>query len=354
MDKTNINRTIFNKIKDDLRDYGCEDKEVERFLIDWDSQRREFSERQKEAIKIIRRAMSVNSKGRLIPHLEKLARIEYDIRRLEPRLRDHVVHATLSFFLGIYINREFLRNSLDDFQWKVAGLFHDIGYPVQLAGNLLRSLSDTTNKIRRHFGFPFPEIYFGIVPVNFENLKNNLNSLDLIQDCLSKWKLLIDVKKEYDEITDSGRVCHGIVSSLAILNAIDVMYQKYNPRREHDDVRVNDTDPDTNWNQKYFENDIIPACSAIFIHNLPTKCFVNAKINRSDAPLAYLLKLSDCLQEWERPSLENPAGIPATKFDIKIRKGRLVLTANISNDRKSKIREEISSSLADSANIEIQ
>ena len=141
----------------------------------------------------------------------------------------------------------------------------------------------------------------------------------------------------------SGDICHGMISSLAILYVIDLMYQKYNPKRKYSDiygVRSN-----INWNQTYFERDVISACSAIYIHNLPNRCFADAKIDCSKAPVAFLLKLSDCLQEWERPSLTNPKGFSAAQFDIKIDNDQLIFHADISDDKKKKIKDEISSSL---------
>ena len=148
---------------------------------------------------------------------------------------------------------------------------------------------------------------------------------------------------EYDKIIDSGDIDHGIISSLAILYIIDLMYQKYNPKREDRDVYVPSTN--INVNQKYFEGDVVSACTAIYIHNLPKRSFVNSKINRSKAPVAFLLKLSDCLQDWERPSKINPTGFSATKFDIKIDNDQLIFQADIPDDKKKQIKDEISSSL---------
>ena len=338
----NINETLLKETDIYLYNYDCNRSEIEHFLI----YRGTFLERQQEAIRIIESIMTRHRKAELLHYVTELARVEHGIRELEPWVRDHVVHALLTFVLGSYINEKFLRplfTPVDVFQWKLAGMFHDVGYPVEIANDILKPFTDKINDIKRTFDVSSPDVYFKVVPVGLENLKNNKNSFDLIQKRLNEWDLQIDSRKEYDKIIDSGNIDHGIISSLAILYVIDLMYQKYNPKREYKDVYV----PDTNIivNQEYFERDVVSACTAIYIHNLPKRSFVNSKIDRSKAPVAFLLKLSDCLQDWERPSKTTPTGFSATKFDIKIDNDQLIFHADIPDDKKNKIEDEISSSL---------
>jgi hypothetical protein len=297
MIEMNINKTLLEGIRDELSKYGCEYEDVKNLLFN----EKRFPEKQKKAIEIIRKTIEKHGKEEIGLPMGELARIEYGIREVEPWLRDHVVHATLSFFLGIYINKKLLSDCVDKFQWKLAGLFHDIGYPVEVAGSLLRSFSGKINEIKRDYNGPSQHSYFNIVPVSLDNLTNDLNGLTLIQECLNRWKLHINATEEYKQMFNSESMCHGVLSSLIILNVIDAMYQKHNPGREHRDI----FDNNFNWNQENFDEYIIPACSAIFIHNLPKRCFAHAKIKLCDAPVAFLLKLSDCLQEWERPSFKN-------------------------------------------------
>jgi len=239
---------------------------------------------------------------------------------------------------------------VDDFQWKLAGLFHDVGYPAQIARDILRSFTEKINTIKRNLGARVPDVHFKVVPVGLENLTKNLNSFDLIQKRLDEWGLQINAREEYDQMIDSGDICHGMISSLAVLYVIDLIYQKCNPKRERSDIYADGSK--INCNQIYFEEDVIPACSAIYIHNLPNRCFAHAKIDRSKAPVAFLLKLSDCLQEWERPSLKNQTGFSATKFGIEIGNDQIIFHADIPEDKKSEIREKISSSLV-SPNVQI-
>lgn len=126
-----------------------------------------------------------------------------------------------------------------------------------------------------------------------------------------------------------------MISALVLLYVIDLMYQKNNPRREYKDIYSHrDGGRRINFNQENFEQKIAPACAAVYIHNLPDKCFSKAKIDRSKAPVAFLLKLSDCLQEWERPSYKDHEGLSAERFDIKIENENLVFQAQIPLDQK--------------------
>jgi hypothetical protein len=134
-----------------------------------------------------------------------------------------------------------------------------------------------------------------------------------------------------------------MISGLSILYVTDMMYQKYNPSRLRNDIFQRHSN--INWNQRYFEEAIIPACSAIFLHNLEKRCFQSAKIIMKQAPVAYLLKLSDVLQEWERPSFEKKKGISPDRFRIDILDDRLIFRADLSEDRKTRLKDELFSIL---------
>jgi len=339
-----INKTLFNEIASDFCKYDCYNSELEFFLLSQTT----FSERQKKAIDIIENIMTVHNKKNLLNHITILAKIEHEIKELESWVRDHVVHALLSFILGIYINEKFLINSsinnINDFQWKLAGLFHDIGYPIQIASDLMKIYhAKPINDLKIELGLSKDDIYYKTIPVGLEKLFNNKNSLDLFQECFVKWDLQISAHDEFDKMIKSNNIDHGIISSLSLVYIIDLLYQKFNPKRIFDNV--NSLKDNTNWNQEYFERDVIQAGAAIFLHNLSKKCFKKSKINRNKAPLAFLLKLSDCLQEWERPSRDNINGYPSSCFDIKIENKKLILTADIPSENKQKINNEIHSIL---------
>lgn len=302
-----------------LDNYGCSRIQIESFL----SAKETFLHRQKMAMEIIERIMVVHNKQDLLRCVVELARVEHGTQKLEPQARDHVVHALLSFILGIYLNENLADISVNAFQWKLAGLFHDVGYPVQIAKEtLLHPFAGKVNEIRKELGFR-ESVFFKVEPVGFEKLNNGVNAIDLIQDRLDDWHLKIVAREEFDQMIESGSVCHGIISTLAVLHVIDLLYQKFNPRREYRDIFVGRS-RNVNVNQRFFEGDVVSACSAIFIHNLPAKCFANSKIDRGNAPVAFLLKLSDCLQEWDRPSLKVSEGFLASHFSMCSEKNEIV------------------------------
>lgn len=286
--------------------------------------------------------MAAHGKQELLSCLADLAIVETKIRELEPWVRDHVVHALLTFILGIYINEEFIEkttgSSVNNFQWKLSGLLHDIGYPIEIAKSLMEPFGVTLNKLRRRFG-AVRAVTFPVIPFRLERLSNNKNSLHLIQQKFEDWELKIDAAREYSRMQRSDKVCHGIISSLALLNVIDTMYQHFNPERQYKTFYSPGSNID--WNQKYFEEDIVPACSAIFIHNLPLRCFKISKIDPFKAPLPFLLKLCDCLQDWERPSYERQTGLPADLFDIQIRNNNILFYADVPNEEKDKIKDSV-------------
>ena len=330
-----INDSLLDKISNHSSKYGFQYSEFQNFI-----KTEHFVEKQKNAINIIQDIMARHGKDQFRRHFVDLAKFEFGIRTLRPTHRDHVVHSMFSFILGIAINEYFLKPSnvhVDPFEWKLASLFHDIGYPIQVASRLLKPFTGNTNEIGKTFKSHDRNVNFKIVPEGFENLSNGENSFDLIQKRLDDWNIQIDAKKEYTDMIDSGGIDHGIISSLAVLNVIDLMYYEYNCDRIEEDIDVNGF----NFNQKCFNNHVVSACSAIYIHNLPLKCFKN-KISRNGAPVAFLLRLSDCLQEWGRPSGENINGLSPNDFYIEFNGSDLILNVDISNDvEKDEVIENI-------------
>lgn len=335
-----INAIIFDRIRNRTYNYGFAPWNVEDFL----TTPTDFLTRQGNAIDIIEGIMTAHGKQELLRHVVQLAKVEHGIGELEPWVRDHVVHALLSFLLGVFLNEHLLKPeglAVGAFQWKLAGLFHDVGYPAQVAKDILRPYTDEINSIKRALSVSRPDVFFSVVPVGLDELTNNVNSLDLVQEWLDRWQLRIDARAEYTHMVESGDVCHGMISSLSVLYIIDLMYQKYNPARAYVDIH---DPPSINWNQSYFENDVVPACAAVFVHNLPARCFRSAPIDRTCAPLPFLLRLSDCLQDWDRPSADDPVGASDDAFDIDVTPGRLLFTVT-DPDRRQRIAEEIASSV---------
>jgi len=123
----NINNKIKELIHDHTWNYGFWDDEYMGFF----NSNAGSDERQKQSIELIEKIMTTHGKEDLYKYLSELARIENGIRELEPWVRDHVSHSFLCYLLGIFINEYFLNDNfkihIDNFQWKLAGLFHDMG-----------------------------------------------------------------------------------------------------------------------------------------------------------------------------------------------------------------------------------
>jgi len=331
----NINEVLFSGVEEYFRRNDYLRQIIEEFLLT-------SPKRKEKAFEIIRRIMLPHGKEGLLSYMIRLAKIEYKIKELQPELRDHVIHAVLTFILGIYLKEKLFRPlkriPINTFQWEIASLFHDVAYPFEIAENVGRSFVNGFKDITEDIGISSPDIRYKGIITGLERLTDGINGIDLIQEQLEKWDLKIDAKEEYERNNSTGKICHGIISSLAILNIIDLLYKKFNPQRNRKLNRVNNID----WDQRHFENDIVPACSAIFVHNLPSSSFDKTRISFKKAPLAFLLKISDSLQEWERPSFKNKKGYSPSQFDMKFGNNQLIFVAGKAKDE---VENEIFESL---------
>lgn len=275
---------------------------------------------------IIKKLVESNGKKKIYLHIDKLHKIEKDTTSLTGK-RDHVIHALNTYLLGLYINDKYLATKVNEFKWKLTAPFHDIAYPIEIAAlhpeismpmtskEMVESYIDTMKNIEGVDNFNI--IVQNLVPKNVEKLTNKKNAFDYIQNQIRKWGLGVNVQKKYDTMISSNKICHGMFSALTVLHLIDSMYQKHNPERVEEYKPAEDSD----WNQEYFENDVVPACSAIFLHNLDKDAF--DKIDKNEAPLPYLLKLCDELQNWDRPGGKRKSE-PSENYGISIEDGNLI------------------------------
>ncbi len=328
MSATSINAKLTRAVSDYCDPYALDAGDLRRFI-----EAKDYRIKQGLALDMIHRSIRADANVNVWEPLERLAELERTITNLEAGPRDHVVHAMNLFILGIYINHEVFEKdvlpSVDPFQWKLAGLFHDNAYPVdiglKLAGTYSRYLDIDFEFSSRNLGMLKKRKWFWF----------RENGFDLIQRRLSEWKLKIDVHKAHDRAPS----CHGIVGALGLLRLLDRLYHEHNPRRLKKE-RFHDL---VDWNEKHFEDDIVSACSAIFIHNLDATWFRGAKIDPEVAPLPFLLKLSDSLQDWGRHSESDPDGIPAEEYDIDIINHKIMFRAPA--DRETRIISDLSESL---------
>lgn len=268
------------------------------------------SERLAEAKTLTRELVTAYGKATLGAFVDDLADLERGIFYRHPKHRDHVVHAVLTFVLGMYFNTG-LDLGVDPFQWLMASLFHDIGYVVEKGSEYrVQRWSEAVNKLRSA-AVPWsrPEDY-GHDPGQLEHLPSGRNAVCLIQGCMRDWCVDVSVSDYVQSQLTRDHPDHGVIGALTMLYAVDSLYSR-NPT----------------WHQTRFETDIVPACAAMMLHSMDWSRYGNnVRMSRTRAPLAYLLRLSDGLQEWERPSGGNRRGHPAADFAIAMEGDRLVFS----------------------------
>jgi len=226
-----INQTLLIETEPYLNQYDCEQHEVKRFLSRLDvyelpRNHQPFQERKRTLVAAFSAVMEPHGKKHLFEHISQLGQIEDAYNNVDLNHRDHVIHALLTFILGIYINEIYWGKignyTADKFQWEIASLFHDIGYTAQFANRTFQ----------QYFKYIKPTVSGApFLPPRFHELSKRINGLDVIQRQLNIWNLAIDVESEYRRMFKESKMNHGIISSLTILKRIDALYQKKNPER---------------------------------------------------------------------------------------------------------------------------
>ncbi|MCZ7404426.1 MAG: hypothetical protein O8C67_05790 [Candidatus Methanoperedens sp.] len=285
---------------------------------------------------LVKDLVKPHGKDQLYLHIAELYNVEKATMILTDRRRDHVIHALNTFLLGLYINDNFLVTKVHGFQWKLASLFHDIAYPLEISQEIIGSYLDKMRDIKNELDVESFNPVINLVPINFEKLTHNKNAFEYIQKKIDEWELDVNVRKRYADMISSNKICHGMLSALTVLLLVDRMYEKKNPDRKKQTVINGDY---IDWNQEDFENHIVSACSAIFVHNLSKDAF--KKIKKDKAPLPYLLKLCDELQTWQRPKNGLPNGDPPEKYSISIQSEKIIFKVKGEKDDADNISRKI-------------
>lgn len=279
-----------------------------------------FMKRQEKSIKIIEKILKEHGKEEIVKFFGELAQIEPRIQSLQPRVRDHIVHAINTFLLGVYIHEKVELSHIVHgkrydflFMWKLCGLTHDLGYPIEIAQNIENQFLNKVNDILGEINVPSPSIESELYPRGLDKLCDYSDAKQLIQNQLYEWKLEIKIGDYFKWLRQKNKTDHGVIGALTQLKIIDASYYKENPKKMHTEISGKDY---LNYNQDNFDLDIVSASSALFIHNidLEYKGF-SKKITFQEAPLAFLLYLCDTFQEWDRYS-EKREMYSGNDFDI--------------------------------------
>jgi hypothetical protein len=331
-----INRTIYNDIYQCLENYGVDQSarnKLEYFLrLPPD----DYLNRQKSAKESIKAILYSHGKAYLSEEIAILGEIEEHVRPLQDKLRDHVIHAVLTFLLGIYLIENFrLWDKITPFEWKLSSLLHDIAYPYEITFHLTKMIEDHINGLANSHQINTPVLKSSNSIINLEKLSRSPSSIKLLTQRFRKWGFNFSAGSLYRKMRSEHNVDHGIISSMLLLKSLDILYEHYNPKRDRKHIEANNN----NWNYEIFENQIVNSCASIFIHNLPLQLFQNNKINEIRHALPFILRLSDELQDWERIT-KNDDYHAGTLYSININDG--VLKFNVPESRLDKIRNSMS------------
>lgn len=285
--------------------------------------------------------------------LEKLISTMRDFEEkastLLSKQRDHYVHTVNVFLYGIAIyisNKNFRQNAnrmlkypdayeqIEEeflYRWGIASLFHDVGYPIEVAYKTISEFSSvlmlpsliysneevfSSGKIEKiqkpaitldlhdmdemlyinclQPKDQFKNDYYNKYP-DMQMLMSN-NILELISKKIAQALKFADenaiYKYLYKKIKQSlelGIVDHAIFSTISLLKWSNEVYLK------------------SRWNPAYFYMPIVDSATAIFLHNSYEYIFMKVPFNleklRVNAhPLTFLLILCDRIQECDRTS----------------------------------------------------
>ena len=264
-----------------------------------------------------------------------LRQYEETAATLIDKQRDHFVHAVNVFVTGLAVfasNAEYrkafhsavpekeyafaysTRNEEFFYRWGIASLFHDIGYPIEIAGHQLNRFlaivsdadgKDTAVKARISYeNFSELNKIAEVKPADVfsaayrEAYKSAIfidtgKPLELMAHRISR-AFGTDIDETVDSLrcfttkmADTGFIDHGYFSSIIILKWYGYLIQKADYRSE------------------YFFWPVVDSATAILLHNyfrnvLQKEDFELGPMNCSDNPIAWLLILCDELQEWNR------------------------------------------------------
>ncbi len=307
------------------------------------------------------------------PLINELGELEFG-RAYWKEQRDHLHHMLLSYLCGLYLyyGCDLLRNALEkvmsesDFllSWKIASLFHDLGYVFEVnyneQGEINKEAFNKLNELYSNCLFHYSQARKGKVLIAEDTLlvdramifipkviPRDINSLSkfgsedlflFINDEGRKAHLgeLDDSIRRYWEFTQKNRtkggrtyVDHGIASALILLqqyrsfhNYIGLASEAI---RESKDalVRKETSDLLVSLEKKLpeYERGIELAAKAIALHNVNNTdwdhdhAFTEAKLTLNqyelsikETPLAFFLALVDTFQSWDRHKYSMPLG----------------------------------------------
>ena len=328
-----------------------------------------YKESTKFAQKLIYYVLSQNDKGDFASSIKLLDITEMNGNYSYGNQRRHYIHQMNVYLLGLFLyhNSQIIRDNIkremesttskieididgvkDEYQysggsefhefcyrWKLASLPHDIGYGVSLFGNDENEMIDYIQKT-------------GVTNIS------NIDDLWLFDntDLRSKLSCIqgIDIKKYMDNQCETPSYGtdyydHGIISSLIFLRC---MIQEYAKHSDNSITKNNHTH--IIWDKSILSGSICQVAIAIAHHNLDIEKLESSADNikifdLEKNPLLWLLKVSDIIQEWDKPKvndgkMENET-IEQTNIQILDNDDKLTVK-NFPSDKSEDVKNTIS------------
>ena len=252
--------------------------------------------------------------GPLTDMIDVMHTYEVNASTMTEKHRDHYIHSINVFLLGlcVYQSNSKVRSAFRDvygkgsfatpeesflFMWGNTSLFHDIGYPLEIAANqakkFIRTISNVNSDDRK------TDIALSIDPLN-DILRIDTSAwngseddiLDLLTDGITrtlkdKDGFISDLVHGYTQKMFVNKyVDHGFFSSVILLRSHAFAMQKASIDRSR------------------FYGEVVTSASAILLHNMYPYNLANREeygpLRIRDHPLGYLIMLCDILQEWNR------------------------------------------------------
>ncbi|MGN0771610.1 MAG: RyR domain-containing protein [Christensenellales bacterium] len=241
--------------------------------------------------------------------LEMLSDHEYHSGELLSKHRDHYSHSVYVFSLGlaIYSNDGFFRKNYLEFynledtgksafnflkHWGIVALFHDIGYPFQLAHEQIKTYSEEVwgkgNSINPFVSYGNMDNFLMLDQETQAKINETFHPQNPIGDLNALLAYGLKLREGYDEKSVCAKLYKRVVEQPLFMDhgyfsAVILAKQLLNTNTELDISRLDDL-------------------TAILLHNSFNKFDAPDKhpIELSEHPLAYLLILCDELQCWDR------------------------------------------------------
>lgn len=275
----------------------------------------------------------------IIDIFDALKYYEENAAVLLDKQRDHYVHSVNVFLLGLSIysqNENFRRiisldyesnkeNKLYEtdieeflFQWGIASLCHDIGYPIEITYKQMKKFVDRVSDVEGKNVSPEP--YFGFKSFDVLNSlphKENVNALSLLSlNIHNKFGLDLDTVSEklntfLDTMQKNKFVDHGFYSAIILLKWYSYLVEN-------------------NISEENAKHPVVNSAGAILLHNYYSNVLMKEPFNLGalkpqSHPLAFLLILCDELQEWNREAygIEDKKRVLADESRIEISNSQL-------------------------------